>query len=110
MRIKTTSLLLSIVPVVSVQISDGGAIPTAGQKYILTCSVSGDENLNPTITYQWTKNNGTQTQVGTKSNTLVFLSLRLSDAGKYSCWATVSSLYATINATSKLFGIQIPGG
>ena len=61
--------------------------------YTLTCGVSGAENLNSTITYQWTKNNGTQTQVGTDSTTLFFFPLKLSDAGQYTCQATVSSNY-----------------
>ena len=59
--------------------------------YSLTCNVNGAEN--PSVTYQWTKNNGTQTQiqVGTDSQVLSFSSLRLSDAGLYTCQATVSS-------------------
>ena len=59
--------------------------------YSLICNVIGAEN--PTVTYQWTKNNGTQIQiqVGANSNTLSFSSLRLSDAGLYTCQATVSS-------------------
>ena len=66
--------------------------------YSLTCEVTGDENLNPTITYQWTRDNGnTQTQVGTNSNSLSFSSLSLSDAGQYTCSVTVSSLYLNNN-------------
>ena len=62
--------------------------------YTLTCAVTGAENLSPTITYQWTKDNGaTQTQVGTNSNTLSFSPLSLSDAGRYTCTVTVSSPY-----------------
>ena len=58
----------------------------------LTCDVSGTDNLNPTITYQWTRNNGsTQTQVGTNSNTLILSPPRLSNAGDYTCSVTVSS-------------------
>ena len=58
----------------------------------LTCDVSGADNLNPTITYQWTRNDGsTQTPVGTSSNTLSLSPLRLSNAGDYTCNATVSS-------------------
>jgi hypothetical protein len=37
-----------LAPNVSVQVNDSGATPTAGQNYLLTCSVSGAENLNPT--------------------------------------------------------------
>ena len=56
--------------------------------YYLTCGVTtGTEN--PSITYQWTKDNGTQTQVGT-DRVLSFSPLRLSDAGRYTCRATVT--------------------
>ena len=54
----------------------------------LTCEVTVDASLN-SITYQWSKNNGTQTQVGT-DRVLSFSPLRLSDAGRYTCQATVS--------------------
>ena len=58
----------------------------------LTCDVSGANNLNPTITYQWTRNDGsTQTPFGTNSNTLILSPLRLSNAGDYTCSVTVSS-------------------
>ena len=56
--------------------------------YSLTCEVTIDESFN-SITYQWTKNNGTQTLVGT-DRVLSFSPLRLSDAGQYTCRATVS--------------------
>ena len=62
-----------------------------GQNYSLTCSVTvtGADAGNPSITYQWTKNNGTQTQVGT-DRVLSFSPLRLSDAGWYTCQATTA--------------------
>ena len=58
--------------------------------YSLTCGVEVTGMENPSITYQWIKNNGTRTQVGT-DRVLSFSLLRLSDAGQYTCWATVSS-------------------
>ena len=61
-----------------------------GQSYSLTCGVTVTGAANLTITYQWTKNNGTQTQVGT-DRVLSFSPLRLSDAGRYTCQATVIS-------------------
>ena len=69
--------------------------------YSLTCSVNGAGNLNPTIIYQWTKNNGTQTQiqVGSDPRDLSFSPLRLSDAGQYTCQATVSSSYLNDSIT-----------
>ena len=65
--------------------------------YSLTCDVTGDENLSSTRTYQWTRDNGTMTQVGTNSKTLSFSSLSLSNAGRYTCNVTVSSLYLNSN-------------
>ena len=80
-------------PSVSVQITNGGATPTAGENYELICTINGAENLNPTtVTYQWTKNNGTQIQVGT-SNTLSFTPLRLSNTANYARSVTISSSY-----------------
>ena len=63
--------------------------------YSLTCGVNGAGNLNASTTYQWTKNNGTQTQIqiGANPKVLSFSPLRLSDAGQYTCQATVSSPY-----------------
>ena len=90
-------MFLISAPSLSVQISNIVATPTAGENYLLTCSVSGAENLSPTITYRWTKNNGTQTQVGTNSNTLFFTPLGLSDAASYGCEVTISSSYLSGN-------------
>ena len=60
--------------------------------YTLTCRARIIGNFCPTITYQWIKNNGTAaTQLEITSNTLSFSSLRLSDAGKYTCNVTISS-------------------
>ena len=85
----------------SFEISDGGATQTAGQNYQLNCSISGAENLNPTITYRWTKNSGSgQVQVGTSSSTLSFTPLQLSDAASYVCGVTVSSSYLTGDITA----------
>ena len=57
----------------------------------LTCDVSGADSLNPTITYQWTRNNGiTQTPVG-NSRVLTLSPVRLSNAGDYNCSVTVNS-------------------
>ena len=80
----------------SVQIANDGTTPTAGETYPLFCSVSGAENLNPVIMYQWIKNSGSgQIQVGTSSSTLSFTPLQLSDAASYVCEATIASSYLT---------------
>ena len=74
-------------------INDCGGTIVAGQSCTLVCSVSGVGSSNlATISYQWTKNNDTaQTHVGNNTDTLAFPSLRLSDAGQYTCRVTVGS-------------------
>jgi subtilase family serine protease len=54
----------------------------------LICDISGADNLNPTITYQWTRNGGGEVGI---SNTFTISSAGLSDAGNYTCRATVNS-------------------
>ena len=93
-------LRLFSAPPVSVQVSDG-ATPTAGQSYQLTCTVSGAENLDPIITYRWTRNSGSgQTQVGT-TRILRFAPLQLSNAGGYVCEVIISSNYLTGDIVEK---------
>ena len=77
--------------------------------YSLTCNVSpGAENLNSSITYQWTKNNGTQTQIQVRPDpkVLSFSLLRLSDTGRYTCQATVSSTYLN-NSITRMDSIDV---
>ena len=61
--------------------------------YTLTCRVFVTNNFcSPSITYQWIKNNDTAAvQVGTEPDILSFDSFRLSDAGLYTCYASISS-------------------
>ena len=67
--------------------------PMLGQKsYMLTCRVYVSNNFcNPSITYQWIKSNETIMQLETETSILSFYSLRLTDAGLYACYATISS-------------------
>ena len=100
------------VPTLVVEIVSLGIISTGEHAFSLNCMISGTGSLDPAITYQWTKNNGTQTQVGlTNNNTLSFSTLRLSDGGQYSCQVTVSSryLYGNLNVTSVPFDIHLQG-
>ena len=87
-------------PDISVQITTSGD-PVVGQSgYSLTCGIIGTGNLSPSMTYQWTKNDGTQTiQVGADPRVLSFSPLRLSDAGRYTCQATVTSTYLNSGIT-----------
>ena len=85
-------------PNIYIQITTSGA-PALGQSYSFICNVTGAENLDFFVFYQWTKNNGTQTQVpnGPDPKTLSFLTLGFSDAGQYTCQATVISLSGYLN-------------
>ena len=80
-------------------ISHTGSQVLGRNDYILACDVFGDENLMPTVTYQWTRDNGTIETVGTNSRTLSFSHFSLSDAGQYTCSVTVSSPYLNSNVT-----------
>ena len=68
-----------------------------------TYVVSGELKISIPL-YQWTKNNGSQTQiqVGADPKVLSFSPLKLSDAGLYSRQATVSSPYLTNNITAAM--------
>ena len=57
----------------------------------LTCGVSGADNLNLMIIYQWTRNNETLTSETVGNNMLPLSPLRLSHAGSYSC-SVISTL------------------
>ena len=94
-------------PVITVLVS--GGTPTVGQSYSLTCTVAGAEQLNPTITYQWFKDNTVIS--GETQSTLSFSSLSLSDAGQYRCDVTVSSPYVSqnINEMSDVIDVRIMG-
>ena len=81
-----------IIPV-DVQITDSDeATPTAGESYSLTCDTSDVSGF----TYQWTRTNGDVRPPSTEA-TLSFSPLRLSDAGQYTCEATLNSMTHTSN-------------
>ena len=88
-------------PVVSARITTrlSEASSMAQKGYFLICSINGTENLNPSISYQWTKNNGThiQMQTGNDPQVLSVSLFRLSDAGEYTCLVTISSSYVHDN-------------
>ena len=84
-------------PSVSVRIS-GGDTPTAGQNYQLICSVTGADNINPSTTFRWTRNSGTEVQVGAE---LSFTPLRLADAASYVCEVTIASSFLSEDIVEK---------
>ena len=66
-----------------------------GMSYALTCTVSGADNLEATISIGFT---GPSTASGTGTSLQLPLgSLTLNDAGEYTCTATVSSGLLTNN-------------
>ena len=104
-------LIYTAVPTLSSEIRSNGVI-LPGKDFSLNCAISGAESLNPILTYQWIKNNGSgRIQVGSNMGSLSFSSLRLSDAGQYSCQVTVSSRYLhdVLNVTSAPFDVCIQG-
>ena len=84
-------------PTITVQITGGEINPKIGRKYTLTCSIFGAENLNAVLAYEW-RNKG---QLLSNSSVLQLPSLKLSDAGKYTCQVLVTSnyLYNSITVT-----------
>ena len=87
---KMLILVLSLDPAISVSVDAGIATPTVGAMYSLTCAVTGAERLTgSTITYQWFKD-GVMVSDQTME-ILFFASLTFSDAGGYTCEATVMS-------------------
>ena len=91
-------------PNISVQITTSynnevSLLPDRSMDVWLNCSESLTVIFNLTITYLWTKNNGTQTQVG-MMKTLLFSPLKLSDAGQYTCFVTASAPYLSNNLTA----------
>lgn len=70
--------------------------PTAGDTYSLNCSISG--TTNPAI-YNWFASNGAKL---TNISQLLFSSLMTSDAGLYTCRATVGRV-----VVEKTFAVNI---
>ena len=69
-----------------------------GANHTFNCVINGTENLNPVMSYSWTQSYGTSNHpVGGNSSRLSLYSLRLSDAGIYTCMVTVSSAYLSGN-------------
>ena len=63
---------------------------TLGQTgFSLTCNVSGTDNLNPTLTYEWRRNGGVMSNQ--RERTLSLSPLSGSQVGVYVCMVTVDS-------------------
>ena len=92
------SISLSPVPVVAVMITPSGST-VVGMSYILTCTVSGADNLEEAISIEFT---GPTPNLGSGTGTSLQLplTLDLTDAGRYTCTATVSSGLITSDIVS----------
>ena len=90
-----------------------GGTPVVGEPYTLSCNVSGDDKLDPSVTYQWMRYNeiDMETALVANSETLSFSPLNLSDSGNYSCKVIVRSRYLdnSISANSNLVSIILQG-
>ena len=100
--------------IVAVRIHDGGSTPIAGMNYSLYCDISGADGVNLTALnakYNWKKIDdfGNQVQVEHYSRTLHFSTLKLSDAGKYTCVVTLDRHYQhSMTNTSMESSFRIP--
>ena len=77
-------------PTITVRVTSSGATPMVGSMYSLTCTVTRAEGLTDAgamVTYQWL---GAVISDQTLA-TLAFSPLAISDAGSYTCQATVTS-------------------
>ena len=99
--------LLYSVSEISVVITYSG-VPTVGQSYSLTCSVSGADYLNPNIVYQWFET-GDPGVVLARSANLQLPPLQLTEDSHYTCQATISSPYLTEDLTfNQTLDVTIP--
>ena len=91
-------------PTITVSVDVGGATPIVGEVYSLTCTITGAEGLTgSTITYQWLKDGGVVS--GQTVETLSFTFLTFSDAGGYTCEATVMS--SLLSDTTRVTALSI---
>ena len=88
-------------PTITVSIESSVATQTVGSMYSLACTVTGAERLTDAmVTYQWLKNGDILSDE--TMMTLSFQSLVISDAGSYTCKATVTSSLLSAPITTAL--------
>ena len=84
----STALVVHMVSVATSQSGSG----VAGQEYSITCNVVGADNLAATFSIEWRDPDNNMLLSGSSSSlTYTFTPLAESDAGIYTCVATVSS-------------------
>ena len=86
---------------IAVRITGSVATPALGQSYSLTCEVAGASGPRPVGAYQWRRNDTVLSETGP---TLSFSSLRLSDAGQYTCQVTVDGMMLSRTKDIRLTG------
>lgn len=101
-------IFISAPPVTAIiEIEESVDTPTVGERYSLTCRVSGIADLSQsTIIYQWRHNEDVLSET---SSTLVFPALEASHAGDYSCQVTLTSIpdEDDLSITSKTYTLAI---
>ena len=87
--------ILELIPP-TIKITSNGP-PTIKEAYSITCTVSTLDLLIPHIKLQWTQQSSKESPIsplmtlnGEQTSTLMMTSLSTSDAGLYTCTATVS--------------------
>ena len=74
-----------------INISDNGSTADIGMTFSLSCLIFGHENLaNTSVQYQWLRSD---LALDDNSSILTFPSLKLSDAGYYTCRVMINSIY-----------------
>ena len=83
-------------PTINVTITpSSGQIPNVGNTFSITCAVFGLhlDSVEPVFTYQWTNHSDDSVTISSfeDRSTISFASLKLSNAGQYTCIVNVSS-------------------
>ena len=74
-----------------ISITDNGSTADIGMNFSLSCLIFGHENLaNTSVQYQWLRSDSA---LDDYSSILTLPSLKLSDAGYYTCRVTINSTY-----------------
>ena len=85
-------IFLIIAPQITATVNGSPVITSLGEQQTLTCSITGAERVSVhTKTFHWTKSTGSRSQIQGNSSTLTFSTLRVSDAGEYTCRAIIDS-------------------
>ena len=86
----------------------GGGVVEYGESIVLDCAISGANNLEGNIAFQWRGPNRAREE--STSTQLTLSTVGFSDAGIYTCTATVSSPYVNENISANDTGSVIISG